>query len=757
MIMIMASVFLMIGMTIDMSRILLARYTVEKANTSAARSLMAGYNKILMSDYGLYAIQKPEEEADGGERSDIKTFRKYLNSNLLIPNSDSYDYSKRSFFSILRFKAENVGDISIEYSEPIWEDGPFKEQITDYEKYRKYVSLLYQVGDMFKGVFKKDKSAKSMEDADKAKSEMERANDNVKKLNRSGKKLMDWIENKDFWKNLVRYDENTSYKDQYKIFRGKNSVVEGINRIFDQEDTLKTIGKDTIKSVFKTMNKEIGKETKNLDYSDLEGLIDDANAKISDLRESLAAARAQVSQADAGLDTDGTDSGIDPDKYLKNAGATDFDEAIRRIDEAEESINSAETEIREIIKEHERNTEDYALLEKIQRGIYFTLFIHDVKEIAGISDDFVAVIKENVDNALNKLHSDDIRNKLASLRLTAEDLANHTFLNDLGDIMNKIVDKQDDLFNRLEGIKISEAGTITVPEASDDYPGKEEQSEKEGDVEASIDSLSDIIESISSNNLSELFSGEYADRRFSTPAGGWTAVSNVFAALPVANVVSMISDIIEAFVANDSDMDFAYNAALTAYTMEKTNALMTSTRRDHFFRMGETEYVKYGWDRQWQNITNSVSDIISLRFTINFAYYFLKTPGGALVRLAAAGVLGGIRTAADAYGIFVSNDGCALLPNGAKQPKLKYTDYLLIKVFLENHKKVKLLDNIQATLLVRDTERKADLKKMYTAVTTTVEVKVDLIFLKLFGFELIDIGSFNNGYYTVKNTVQMKY
>ena len=159
---------------------------------------------------------------------------------------------------------------------------------------------------------------------------------------------------------------------------------------------------------------------------------------------------------------------------------------------------------------------------------------------------------------------------------------------------------------------------------------------------------------------------------------------------------------------------------------------------------------------QWQNITNSVSDIISLRFTINFAYYFLKTPGGALVRLAAAGVLGGIRTAADAYGIFVSNDGCTLLPNN-KGPKLKYTDYLLIKVFLENHKKAKLLDTIQATLLVRDTERKADLKKMYTAVSATVEVKVDLIFLKLFGFELIDLGSFNNGYYTVKNTVQMKY
>ena len=60
MVLITTAMLTLAGLLIDMSRILLAYYTVESVSESATRSLMANYDPTLVGDSGLYAIENSE-------------------------------------------------------------------------------------------------------------------------------------------------------------------------------------------------------------------------------------------------------------------------------------------------------------------------------------------------------------------------------------------------------------------------------------------------------------------------------------------------------------------------------------------------------------------------------------------------------------------------------------------------------------------------------------------------------------------------
>ena len=83
MVLIMLAMFMMAGLLIDMSRIILAQYTLDCATESAARTVMAGYDETLMSDYGLYALQKSADDEDANKTK----MEKYIKGNLTIKNA----------------------------------------------------------------------------------------------------------------------------------------------------------------------------------------------------------------------------------------------------------------------------------------------------------------------------------------------------------------------------------------------------------------------------------------------------------------------------------------------------------------------------------------------------------------------------------------------------------------------------------------------------------------------------------------------
>ena len=736
MVLIMLAMFMMAGLLIDMSRIILAQYTLDCATESAARTIMAGYDETLMSDYGLYALQKSAADEDSNKAK----MEKYIKGNLSIRNAED----NAPYFSILKLKDSELKNVNITYSKPIWESSTFREQVMEYEEGRKYALILQEaidiLGDWVSGsITNSINKANSANEANKAAKSEASNYDGIK--NSLKEKLTGNPK-------LSKIEIDSINKNVDEAFKSLGKSIKGLG---------KSSAKSLVSNVLGTASDEFNDYLRNKSFCDFEDTLSQAKTKITDLSTSVNTAKEQLN-ATSGYGNQSTqDPSINVNDYVSNAGNTDYNAVSQRVAAAEESLLAAEEFLNDSKTKFDNYTSDYKTIGKIYSLVYMTKQIeeywneNEVEYDDTTKQSIIDEVNTKINELRNQIRTSEFKNRIGTNILNLNNFGTDGLITSVQNVCDSVVTKQNQLINSIESLEISSVGEIVIPEAKEDYPGKSEQEANEENLNAQIKEFQSELERNQSNNMGTLFSGEYAGYRFSNPVGIWHGISNFCAALPVAQVIPMVEDIAGAITSGDLE----YNIALTAYTMEKTNNVTSSARRKHYFKWGETEYIKYGWDAQWQNVTNSISSIISLRFTINFVYYFIKTPGELVARLIGAASLGGIQTALDATELFITGSGCKIVPGVG--PKFTYSDHLMVMMFLENSKETKLLDTIQATLIQRDKTGNANLKEMYTEINAKAELDVDLIFLKLFSFSKINIGGFNNGKYTVKSNVTMSY
>lgn len=730
MVLIMLAMFMMAGLLIDMSRIILAQYTLDCATESAARTVMAGYDETLMSDYGLYALQKSADDEDANKTK----MEKYIKGNLTIKNAGE----NAPYFSILKLKDSELKNVNITYSKPIWESSTFREQVIEYEQGRKYALILQEavdiLGDWVSGSITAEiNKANSANEANKTAKSSARSYDGTK----------------------------SDLKDKIKGNPKLSKIqIDNINKGIDIGfDIGKTTAKSFVSNALSTASEEFNDYLSNKSFCDFEETLSEAKTKMADLSASVNTAKEELNGT-SGYDNQSTqDPSINVNDYVSNAGSTDYNAVSQRVAAAEKSLSAAEEFLNDSKTKFENYSNDYKTIGKIYSLVYMTKQVEEYwNENEVECDDATrqSIIDEangKINELRNQIITSEFKNRIGSNIINLNNFGTDGLITSIQGVCDSVVTKQNQLINSIESLEISSVGEIVIPEAKEDYPGKSEQEANEENLNAQIKDFQSELERNQSNNMGTLFSGDYAGYRFSNPVGIWNGISNFCAALPVAQIIPMVEDIAGSITSGDLE----YNVALTAYTMEKTNNVTSSARRKHYFKWGETEYVKYGWDAQWQNVTNAISSIISFRFTVNFVYYFIKTPGELVARLIGAASLGGVQTAVDATELFITGSGCKLVPVTGAAPKFTYSDHLMVMMFLENSKETKLLDTIQATLIQRDKTGNANLKEMYTEINAKAELDVELIFLKLFSFSKINFGGFNNGKYTVKSNVTMSY
>ncbi len=736
MVLIMLAMFMMAGLLIDMSRIILAQYTLDCATESAARTVMAGYDETLMSDYGLYALQKSADDEDANKTK----MGKYIKGNLTIKNAGE----NAPYFSILKLKDSELKNVNITYSKPIWESSTFREQVIEYEEGRKYALILQEavdiLGDWVSGsITNSINKANSANEANKTAKSEASSYDGLK--NSLKGKLTDNPK-------LSKIEIDSINKNVDDAFKSLGKSIKGLG---------KSSAKSLVSNVLGTASDEFNDYLRNKSFCDFEDTLSQAKTKITDLSTSVNTAKEQLNGTSSYSNQSTQDPSINVNDYVSNAGNTDYNAVSQRVAAAEESLLAAEEFLNDSKTKFDNYSSDYKTIGKIYSLVYMTKQIeeywneNEVEYDDATKQSIIDEANTKINELRNQIKTSEFKNRIGTNLINLNNFGTDGLITSVQGVCDSVVTKQNQLINSVESLEISSVGEIVIPEAKEDYPGKSEQEANEENLNAQIKDFQSELERNQSNNMGTLFSGDYAGYRFSNPVGIWNGISNFCAALPVAQIIPMVEDIAGAITSGDLE----YNIALTAYTMEKTNNVTSSARRNHYFKWGETEYIKYGWDAQWQNVTNSISSIISLRFTINFVYYFIKTPGELVARLIGAASLGGIQTALDATELFITGSGCKIVPGVG--PKFTYSDHLMVMMFLENSKETKLLDTIQATLIQRDKTGNANLKEMYTEINAKAELDVDLIFLKLFSFSKINIGGFNNGKYTVKSNVTMSY
>ena len=178
--------FMLAGAVIDLSRCLLAKYTVDSALDSATRSLMSNYDKELVSEYSLYAI-------DGSNTDNKKTLTKYLKNNLELSSKNA----ESSAFSLLKLDKSCLKEdsISIAYHDKLIDDQVFRDEVMDYMRIKGPVMIANSIFDVAKDFFVAGKmdelsNAKDAKDkSDNAKSESKDSKKAVEKVNETKEKI----------------------------------------------------------------------------------------------------------------------------------------------------------------------------------------------------------------------------------------------------------------------------------------------------------------------------------------------------------------------------------------------------------------------------------------------------------------------------------------------------------------------------------------------------------------------------------------
>lgn len=714
MLLITTTFFVFAGLLIDLSRITLANYAVASAAQSATRSLMANYDKDLVADYGLYAIQNTTINDTN------KIFRNYVEKNLNFTDKDSGIFKN---FSMLKLKTTDIVSTAVELKDPIMQSDIFKGQVTEYMKYKGPLLAIDETLAKLKDFLTNKISTSLLGKVDDAKKKTDVVVDKSR-----------LVANKITKANLVVAKPNLMAKVDFGKWWANNK--KGITTTFVNKGT---------KTIATVIWDEI--ETTALgDLGELETLVNDVEKELKQLEQSLYISEQSLSSIDtSSLNNSDNAYSNDVNNYVDST-YTKPQEISNNLTNIRTSMETAKSNVKTLSEKYKVQAMD----EKCIKTIMATFYLYeegkcDLGELNIAYSEFLSKITaENIKNSLPPTITEENKVGFAKLMQEKADVC---------------IDNMNQTLQSIKNINIQSIIDIKIPEPKENYEKKSEQQADEKKTEDSIANLNTGLQQL----VKDI--SPYEVNRNSTIPPLVETLLKVFArnSSPLTQCVEFAQGAVEAF----SPGNITYNFLLTSYIMDKTSCLTSSTRRDHFFNFGETEYIINDYNIESLNTVQAIADVTKFRFCINFLYYFFyESPPPAegitlLIKSAYSATRAGISTSIDMLNLIVIGGSCDLVPN-VKIP-VTYRDHLTFMVFFKAGKQANLINTMQATLQKRDSIRgstektNADITQMYTTAVTNVEVKCDLVFLKLLGFEHINSLNFKQGNYIVRKKVIFGY
>lgn len=716
MVLITTAMLTLAGVIIDMSRILLAYYTISSVSESATRSMMANYDATLVGDYGLYAIEDTDENKS--------VFLKYVKRNL---NAEENNPSAEKTFSFLKFSNASLVEskTGVVFKNKISDDKVFEKQIKEYQTPRAVIIATDEVISKFMDILTDAVTDKMLGKAEAAKDSVKKVSDKAKVVNEKTRKLKLVTGNPTL---IAKVDLGKAWKNIKK-------------------STVNSLVNKTVGEVFDITNRELFKRKTFSGVSGFDEAVADVENELKLLEDSLGNSENELSQIKTSADENQYNSynGADVSQYVDQG--TSYSEVSARINQIRQNITNAKNNIEDAKKEFEK----YAADEQVVEIIYAAFQCYKDGEIT--KDDLTSVINSNK----TYIYSPEINGNVDSFMSYLNEDKDSDAEKELSNASNTAFTGMNAQIKSVSDIDVGAIMEVKAPEVKKDNP----ESEKE---EADFNQLGNGITGIQNalNNLTkDITKYEIYGNNSSNPV-----LNNMINLLKDMDPTKIVRETIQT-ANNIKSQGLGYQLVLTSYIMDKTNYLTSSTQRDHYFKFGETEYILNHYSLEPLNVIKSVQSVFSLRLAINFIYYFTcDSPPAAegityAVKAAYSAIRSVIRSVADMVQMLVLGQDINLIPTTAKwgeMMQVSYRDHLTVAVLLEADKQHRLINTINATIASKaEMEGKTTtLNNLYTTAETTTAVDCDLVFLNMFGFRNI-LGNVHDGKYRITKTTVFNY
>ena len=769
------------GVFIDGTRILLAKQMVRASMNSAARSALSYYDEGLTGDFGLYGVT--EENA-------TNAFKHYFEKNLTLSQNDG--------FNLYKF---DMGDdpVSVTVSEPLSDNEVLHDQINEFQKYRAGVNLAIGTTEKLKGLFGKGSAGEASRDV------VNNADNALKSLKNSAKELGNTI--------------NSTFKSamETQIKKAKKEVLEAA-----EKDGLDIAGIDLgekgFQAVFGDMNKSILESEKDKEKYKSEN--EKNNKKMDSASDAMNSI--QVVDEETGKDVtvkadrERKDVGEDENSPLKQAEAiisaaksqiTKTKDVVKSnlskvtsdlysIQEKKKAIADLESKIKEI----EASTKKPAELDKLEKNMknaendynaykkypvdyetYISNLINDISKSKDELEDLKKKYGESNKNVSAKAESiEELEQKLSDVTAeqnaetalkkrydnakAAYDKVNKPYLQKLSEL-NKLKSQKNTLESEIESLKEDierqyDGMVVTEKINSDinyDIEASDEEEKKANNAFKNIrEQLTQKLEVISEPMKKASTPGQ-------NPGIGSVSLSDLKSP-GGGGLIDMVRDTLDGLVdiCNDPSgiLDRLY---YVDYTMDRFTFLTSHTSYpSHWFQIGEVEYIYNGADMQVTNNIAVLGKIMMIRLAIDFADDFVNTHSPDIVFRAAIALGRAL--------VHMSNDMLNLIVDGQcdlspsfKNVKLKYSDHLRLMLLLDVVGKNGLREKLNRTkVMINDTlheKKTVELSQLYTRVSATSNVRINLIMLTLPMFEPVMAGNdtIKDGTFLIKEKVSMGY
>lgn len=736
-------VFCFIGLMIDGARILVAKSAVNEAAATAMRSTLGHYDKTLVSEYGLYAIQDTKQD----KIDDI--YNRYLKANL-ISKSTNKSLEDHRAISLVSFDEDGIHSV-VTPSDPLIRSDVFEEQVFDYMKFRAPAMAFMDILDFFADKFGKN--------ADKALAEIDKASDAEKKgktakknVNSANDKINDV--NKKIAKKLTpTHTKSVNWYQELDMSEGENGDT-SFNSVYDSvsdsivkqlESVEKTVAKDATKSVASVIwSGSSGEFNKKIEIDDE---LDDYKIDLTDAR--TAAEDYKNSSGSSGEMT--AEQRAEASTYV-DMNYTDPPEIVGNVNKAEENVNSTIQKIEQKVNAYNNAVSEQRTFDALSKLALYRQ-AHDETEYT--NEEYLADYKYIIGKCESSSYSAPSSSRLKTITVK-----------ELDELRKSAASKVNGLIDEISAIKIDTIPEVSLPKESDKSEEMEDEEERKADatlaeVKASLETIQDKERNMAQKRgLFSSISSYKIDKSSYEPNVDRDSIDGSV----LKKVLSFFKDIYS-------------DAMLSSYIMEKCTYVTSGAGREHYFQYGEVEYILYGADNQFVNITLNAGVIWLTRYVVDSLTYFvdsaIPTP---IIRLCYALARGGIQSCIDMVQIYGTDEGCMIIPNikddGTGLLRLTYDEMCFVSILLSNaianvsdnddFYANRLKDTMQATLQYQDSLKGsaatgADITKMYTKLTAEVRVKVDLVFLPLLGFGIVETDNFDNGNCYIPATVVAGY
>jgi len=789
------------GLFIDASRILLAKRAVRNAADSAARSALAGYDEHMAAEYGLFAVNAAQAEAD---------FKRYFQNNIALSKNDGFD--------ILSL---NVADdaIKVEVSSPLTDTNILQDQMNEYAKYRAVVDSTIGVIQKFSGIFGGDKASKVQSTVSNTKQLADGLKDKALELSGDVRTIISGgVDEKaqqakgevvgSLTNESSAHYTSGSFTDAELGFDKMDAEIDRAKqRRAELESQLQAYNQEQAKKMQDMQNLQFG-ESENLtqnganqleivsdsadmgqvatEENDFKGTTfpDQVQAEINDLNAQIGAAESKLNS---------TKQQIRSQSQVVQQKNSELATAQNNLTLAKQAQQAAKAKVNELDSDIYDKKYRYDLanahvtdeVRQLQQA--YQTERENLKNFSGSAED-VAAQKDRVKqagealetavDALNDNIADDsqkIKTELAKAKeakKAADDLVTHC-----QQVYDAVKNARDEAMNKLQrlydncGAAETSAGHLEVPSSISDS-AKNRVSNALKNTTNFLGQINDALTRIVDESKKTDVVGVSANLKFDDFFGFEALGADVWKT--VNDLVDDLSGIVSIFTTN-GEVEKAF--FFTGYVFSTHTYLTSQTERgNHYFEIGEVEYIlQYNLEgengkSQLACVASSVLDVAKLRLLINWITYMVKsTIPEWISRIITALVQALIRTLEDLVSMIFTTEagesapGCPLSPAFDKI-KLSYSDHLRLKMMIravdsENREKMfkRMLTLMSDTMEDNGWD---DFASLNTRLKADVTVDVDLVMLTLPMFEKIlppDNQILQDGKFRVHETVSMGY